>query len=136
MEKLIARATILYRGKLYEPGESLPRDDKSMEKAWLNAKTAILKKDERGGNPSASTSLSADISESLSASESESLSESLSVSESESVSESLSASESESVSESLSTSESVSASESNSAATSETADGKKKANGKGGKSNK
>jgi len=124
MEKLIARATILYRGKLYEPGESLPRDDKSMEKAWLNAKTAILKKDERGGNPSASTSLSADISESLSASESESVSESLSVSESESISES------------LSTSESVSASESNSAATSETADEKKKASGKGGRSNK
>ncbi len=40
---LIAKLKILYQSHFYEPGERLPRDDAEMEKAWLDAGSAVLK---------------------------------------------------------------------------------------------
>ncbi len=40
---LIAKLKILYQSHFYEPGERLPRDDAKMEKAWLDAGSAVLK---------------------------------------------------------------------------------------------
>ncbi len=51
MEKLIAKSSILFESHIYAPGDELPRHDAAMEKAWLDAGTAIVKPDETAKAP-------------------------------------------------------------------------------------
>lgn len=46
MQKLIAKATILYESKLYGIGEELPTNNPQFVEAWLSAGTAVWKDDE------------------------------------------------------------------------------------------
>lgn len=40
MKKLIAKRPVLYLGRMYDPGDTLPANDQRMVTAWLNAKSA------------------------------------------------------------------------------------------------
>lgn len=40
MKKLIAKRTVLYLGRMYDAGDTLPANDQKMVTAWLNAKSA------------------------------------------------------------------------------------------------
>lgn len=40
MKKLIAKRPVLYLGRMYDAGDTLPANDQKMVTAWLNAKTA------------------------------------------------------------------------------------------------
>ena len=40
MKKLIAKRPVLYLGRMYDPGDTLPANDQRMVSAWLNAKSA------------------------------------------------------------------------------------------------
>lgn len=40
MKKLIAKRCVLYLGRMYSPGDTLPANDQKMVTAWLNAKSA------------------------------------------------------------------------------------------------
>ena len=40
MKKLIAKRPVLYLGRMYDPGDTLPANDQKMVTAWLNAKSA------------------------------------------------------------------------------------------------
>ena len=40
MKKLIAKRPVLYLGRMYDPGDTLPTNDQRMVTAWLNAKSA------------------------------------------------------------------------------------------------
>lgn len=40
MKKLIAKRSVLYLGRMYDPGDTLPANDQKMVNAWLNAKSA------------------------------------------------------------------------------------------------
>lgn len=40
MEKLIAKRPVLYLGRMYDKGDTLPANDQKMVNAWLNAKSA------------------------------------------------------------------------------------------------
>lgn len=46
MQKLIARAPILFESKIYEVGEELPTKNPQIVEAWLEAKTAVWIDDE------------------------------------------------------------------------------------------
>lgn len=43
MQKLIARAVILYNGKLYDIGDELPTNNPQYVEAWIAAGTAVWK---------------------------------------------------------------------------------------------
>lgn len=45
MERLIARRPVLYQGRQYEPGETLPAYDANMVGAWLRAGSAEMVSD-------------------------------------------------------------------------------------------
>lgn len=45
MERLIAKRAVLYQGRQYEPGETLPAYDPTMVDAWLRAGTAKMVSD-------------------------------------------------------------------------------------------
>ncbi len=45
MERLVAKANILFFNRQYEPGDELPRFDAAMEKAWIESGTAVIKTD-------------------------------------------------------------------------------------------
>lgn len=47
MKELIAKRPILYRGRMYEPGDKLPADDGMMVDAWIKAESAVWKTAER-----------------------------------------------------------------------------------------
>lgn len=51
MQKLIARAAILYNGKLYAIGEELPTNNPQMVDAWIAAGTAVWKNVEEVTTP-------------------------------------------------------------------------------------
>ena len=38
MKKLIAKRSVLYLGRMYDAGDTLPANDQKMVTAWLNAK--------------------------------------------------------------------------------------------------
>ena len=40
MKKLIAKRPVLYLGRMYDAGDTLPANDQKMVTAWLNAKSA------------------------------------------------------------------------------------------------
>ena len=40
MKKLIAKRSVLYLGRMYDAGDTLPANDQKMVTAWLNAKSA------------------------------------------------------------------------------------------------
>ena len=40
MKKLIAKRPVLYLGRMYDKGDTLPANDQKMVTAWLNAKSA------------------------------------------------------------------------------------------------
>lgn len=40
MKKLIAKRPVLYMGRMYDAGDTLPANDQKMVTAWLNAKSA------------------------------------------------------------------------------------------------
>lgn len=40
MKKLIAKRPVLYLGRMYDAGDTLPANDRKMVTAWLNAKSA------------------------------------------------------------------------------------------------
>ena len=40
MKKLIAKRPVLYLGRIYDAGDTLPANDQKMVTAWLNAKSA------------------------------------------------------------------------------------------------
>lgn len=40
MKKLIAKRSVLYLGRMYAPGDTLPANDQNMVTAWLNAGSA------------------------------------------------------------------------------------------------
>ena len=40
MKKLIAKRPVLYLGRMYDPGDTLPANDQRMVTAWLNARSA------------------------------------------------------------------------------------------------
>lgn len=40
MKKLIAKHPVLYLGRMYDAGDTLPANDQKMVTAWLNAKSA------------------------------------------------------------------------------------------------
>lgn len=40
MKKLIAKRPVLYLGRMYDPGDTLPANDQRIVTAWLNAKSA------------------------------------------------------------------------------------------------
>ena len=40
MKKLIAQRPVLYLGRMYDAGDTLPANDQKMVTAWLNAKSA------------------------------------------------------------------------------------------------
>ena len=40
MKKLIAKRPVLYLGRMYDAGDTLPANDQKMATAWLNAKSA------------------------------------------------------------------------------------------------
>ena len=41
MKILIAKRSVLYLGRMYDPGDTLPANDQKMVNAWLNAKSAV-----------------------------------------------------------------------------------------------
>ena len=41
MKILIAKRSVLYLGRMYDPGDTLPANDQKMVTAWLNAKSAV-----------------------------------------------------------------------------------------------
>ena len=41
MKRLIAKRSVLYLGRMYAPGDTLPANDQKMVTAWLNAKSAV-----------------------------------------------------------------------------------------------
>ena len=41
MQKLTAKASILFESKIYKPGEELPANNPAMVEAWLEAGTAV-----------------------------------------------------------------------------------------------
>ena len=47
MKGLIAKRPILYRGRMYQPGDQLPGDDTAMVSAWLENKSAEQYGDEQ-----------------------------------------------------------------------------------------
>lgn len=47
MKELIAKRPILYRGRMYEPGDKLPANDGMMVNAWIKAESAEWKTTER-----------------------------------------------------------------------------------------
>ena len=51
MQKLVARAVILYNGRLYAIGEELPTNNPQMVEAWLAAGTAVWKNAEEVNTP-------------------------------------------------------------------------------------
>lgn len=40
MKKLIAKRPVLYMGRMYDAGDTIPANDQKMVTAWLNAKSA------------------------------------------------------------------------------------------------
>lgn len=46
MKKLIAKRPVLYLGRMYDPGDTLPANDQRMVTAWLNAKSAAWSRQE------------------------------------------------------------------------------------------
>ena len=40
MKKLIAKRPVLYLGRMYDKGDTLPANDQKMVTAWLNARSA------------------------------------------------------------------------------------------------
>ena len=40
MKKLIAKRPVMYLGRMYDAGDTLPANDQKMVTAWLNAKSA------------------------------------------------------------------------------------------------
>ena len=58
MKKLIAKRPVLYLGRMYDAGDTLPANDQKMVTAWLNAKSA-----EWGGQEAQESAEQADGSE-------------------------------------------------------------------------
>ena len=50
MKKLIAKRPVLYLGRMYDPGDTLPANDQRMVTAWLNAKSAAWSRQEAKEN--------------------------------------------------------------------------------------
>lgn len=48
MKKLIAKRPVLYLGRMYDAGDTLPANDQKMVTAWLNAKSAAWDGQEAG----------------------------------------------------------------------------------------
>ena len=48
MKKLIAKRPVLYLGRMYDAGDTLPANDQKMVTAWLNAKSAAWAGQEAG----------------------------------------------------------------------------------------
>ena len=45
MKKLIAKRSVLYQNRMYNPGEALPAADGRMTEAWLRAGSAVWQED-------------------------------------------------------------------------------------------
>ena len=45
MKKLIAKRSVLYQNRMYNPGEALPAADGRMTEAWLQAGSAVWQED-------------------------------------------------------------------------------------------
>lgn len=51
MQRLTAKASILFKSKIYKPGEELPAKNPDMVEAWLEAGTAVWIDDEQTKTP-------------------------------------------------------------------------------------
>ncbi|MFR3304048.1 MAG: hypothetical protein ACLTQP_01155 [Faecalibacterium prausnitzii] len=53
MKRLTAQRPILYGGRMYQAGDTLPAYDKRMVQAWLSAESAKMTDDRGGGGHNA-----------------------------------------------------------------------------------